>query len=88
MRIDDVKAVVAQTLRIENRAPSWTADTALFGSLPELDSMAVLELVMALEKRFGLTIDPNDVTGEVFGTIGSLTEFVESKVNIGGSTNV
>ena len=83
MRIDDVKTVVAQTLRIEDRASSWTADTALFGGLPELDSMAVLELVMALEKRFALTIDPNDVTGEVFGTIGSLTAFVESKVGGG-----
>jgi acyl carrier protein len=80
MMIDEVKAVVAKTLRIEDRAAGWTESTALFGGLPELDSMAVLELVMALEKRFGLTIDPNDVTGEVFGTLGSLAAFVESKV--------
>ena len=53
------------------------AGTPLFGSLPELDSMAVLELLLALEDRFGITIDGEDVTAESFETLGSLTELVE-----------
>ena len=79
--IDDVKAVVAETLRVEDRAGDFTAATPLLGSLPELDSMAVLELVYALETRFGIEVDGEDVTAEVFETLGTLTEFVEDKLS-------
>src|SRR6266545_4523764 len=53
----DVKAVLITTLGVEDRAGSLDAATPLFGSLPELDSMAVVELLCALEARFGITID-------------------------------
>ena len=42
--------------------------------------MAVLELVLELEQRFGITIEGEDVTADVFETLGSLTAFVDGKV--------
>ena len=75
----EVKDVLVKTLGVEDRAATIDASTPLLGSLPELDSMAVLELVAALEERFGITVDDDDVTAEVFETLGSLTEFVELK---------
>ena len=78
--IADVKAVLVDTLDIEDRADSLDAETPLLGSLPELDSMAVLELVLALEQRFEITIEGEDVTAEVFETLSSLTAFVEDKL--------
>jgi acyl carrier protein len=77
--IDAVKAVVVETLGVEDRAEALGADTPLLGSLPELDSMAVLELVLELEQRFGITIEGEDVTADVFETLGSLASFVDSK---------
>jgi len=77
--VDDVKAVVVATLGIEDRADTLDATTPLLGSLPELDSMAVLELVLELEQRFGIEIDGDDVTAEVFETLSTLTAFVSSK---------
>jgi acyl carrier protein len=77
---DEVKAVLVETLGVEDRAGSIDASTPLLGSLPELDSMAVLELVAAMEQRFGITIDDDDVTAEVFETLGSLTGFVQGKL--------
>ena len=78
--IADVKAVLVETLDLEDRADSLDADTPLLGSLPELDSMAVLELVLALEQRFEITIEGEDVTAEVFETLSSLAAFVEDKL--------
>ena len=78
--IDDVKAVVVETLGVEDRADSMDGSTPLFGSLPELDSMAVLELVYALEQRFGIAVEGEDISAEAFETLGSLTSFVESKL--------
>jgi acyl carrier protein len=78
--VDDVKAVVTETLGIEDRAAAMDASSALLGSLPELDSLAVAELVVALEGRFGVTFDGDDVTAEAFETLGSLAEMVAGKV--------
>jgi acyl carrier protein len=78
---EDVKAVLVSVLGIEDRAVSIDADTQLLGNLPELDSMAVLELVAAFEQRFGVTIDDDEVTAEAFDTLGSLTAMVAGKAS-------
>lgn len=78
--IDDVRDMLVTTLGIEERAGTIAADTELFGTLPELDSMSVLELVYAIEARFGVEVDGDEVTVEVFETLGSLTEFVAAKL--------
>jgi acyl carrier protein len=75
-----VKAVVVETLGVEDRADTLDAATPLLGSLPELDSMAVLELVLELEQRFGIVIEGEDVTAEMFETLASLTAFVDDKL--------
>jgi acyl carrier protein len=77
--VDAVKAVVVETLGVEDRADSLTGQSALFGALPELDSMAVLEVLMALEQHFGITVDGEDVSAEAFETLDSLTAFVASQ---------
>jgi acyl carrier protein len=61
------------------RARSFGAATPLFGSLPELDSMAVVTVVVAIEEHFGITIEPDEITAETFETVGSLARFVEHK---------
>jgi len=75
----DVKEIVVQTLGIQDRANSLDESTPLLGSLPELDSLAVLELVTALEERFGIDVDESEISGEVFETLGALANFVESE---------
>ncbi len=78
--VAQVKAVVIETLGVEDRADALEAATPLLGTLPELDSLAVLELVVELEERFGIVVEDDDVTADVFATLGSLTEFVNSKL--------
>ena len=78
--IDDVKATVVETLGVEDRADAIDATTPLLGSLPELDSMAVLELVLELEQRFGIEIGGEDVTADAFETIATLAALVEDKL--------
>jgi acyl carrier protein len=74
---DRVKVVLVKSLGIQDRAHTLEASTELFGSLPELDSMAVVTLAVNLEREFDFEIDDEDFTGEVFDTIGTLAEFVE-----------
>lgn len=77
--IDAVKEVLGKTLGIEDRVADMAASTPLFGELPELDSLAVVELAKALEDRFDITIDDESFSGEMFETLGNLTQVVEAK---------
>ena len=77
--LDAVIDVLVTTLAIEDQAGSFDASTPLFGELPELDSLGVVELAAALEDRFDIQIDDDDFSGEIFETVGSLTEFVAQK---------
>jgi acyl carrier protein len=76
--VDDVRAVVVETLAIEYRPDALGADTKLT-SIPELDSLGIIELVVEFERRFGVAFDDEDVTAEVFETIGSLTAFLDAR---------
>ena len=78
--LDDVTGIVVSTLGIEDRAAGLTADSPLFGAVPELDSLGVLEVVTRIEEHFGITIDDEEFSGEIFETLGSLTQFVEGKL--------
>jgi acyl carrier protein len=74
--VDEVKTLVADVLGITDRLDSLSETTALLGSMPELDSMAVAELIAAIEERFGFEVDEADFTADIFDTIGSLADFV------------
>ncbi|WIX76806.1 acyl carrier protein [Amycolatopsis carbonis] len=78
---EDVKAVVVATLNIEALADDLGPETGLYGNLPELDSLTVVKLVVALQKRFGIGIEIDEIVGDIFDTLGRLAAFVESKVD-------
>jgi len=78
--LDEMKQILAATLQIRARANSMNASTPLLGSLPELDSMAVVSLITAIEERFGIPVEDDEIGAETFATLGSLTAFVERKL--------
>jgi acyl carrier protein len=80
---DEVKALVAEILGIIDRLDSMNASTGLFGSLPELDSMAVIELIAAIQEKFGFEVDHANITMDTFETIGTLAAFVDANRPLG-----
>lgn len=75
-----VLRLLDDVLSLDGRAQSFTRGTALLGALPELDSMAVVSLMTAMEERLGLSIDDDEIDGDTFATVGSLTDFVAAKL--------
>ena len=76
----EVLRVVDEVLSLNGRSATFTRDTPLLGAIPELDSMAVVTLITTLEEQFGLVVDDDDIDGSTFATVGSLTDFVSSKL--------
>ena len=75
-----VRDILRDVLSLGERADRLELQSPLLGALPELDSMAVVGLIAAIEDRFGFAIDDDEIGGATFATFGSLVEFVQSKV--------
>jgi acyl carrier protein len=76
----DVLKTLDEVLSLGGRAQAYTRDTPLLGAVPELDSMAVVSLITSLEERFGITVDDDEIDGATFESVGSLVDFVASKL--------
>ena len=76
----EVVSILGSVLGLGPRAAKLTSATALLGSMAELDSMAVVAILTALEGRLGIAVDDDEVDGRTFATVGSLTDFVRGKL--------
>ena len=74
-----IKAILADTLQLGARVETFDLDTPLLGSIPELDSIAVINLITALEEQFGFTVADDEISADTFASVGSLLAFVEAK---------
>ncbi len=78
--LNDVKAVLRDALGVGERVGAFGEHTLLLGELPELDSMAVVALLTALEERFDFVVYDDEISAATFYTLGSLGEFVARKM--------
>ncbi|MFN4149148.1 MAG: acyl carrier protein [Rhodocyclaceae bacterium] len=76
----EVLSLLDEILSLKGRTAGFTADTPLLGAIPELDSMAVVGVLTALEERFGFTVEDDEIDGSTFATVGSLVGFVAAKL--------
>jgi acyl carrier protein len=76
----EVLQVLDETLSLNGRSKHYSRSTHLMGSVPELDSMAVVTLITGLEERFDIVVNDDDIDGDTFASVGSLVDFIESKV--------
>jgi acyl carrier protein len=79
MYLDEVKTILTDVLSLGEAGRRLTADSPLLGSLPELDSMAVVSLIGALEEHFDIEVADDDISASTFETLGSLAAFVAQK---------
>ena len=76
-----IKHLLVNALHLEELAPSDIADDApLFGGGLGLDSVDALELMVALEKEFGIRIQSPQVGREAFASVGALAAFIEGRL--------
>ena len=79
--IDNVRNILKDVLQLGPRADALQESTTLFGSIPEFDSVAVVTVLTALEDRFGIMIEDDEISAEMFETVGNLTRFVDNKLS-------
>jgi acyl carrier protein len=74
----DIKQAIIRSLRLPITAEEIGDDVPLFGEGLGLDSIDVLELVLELERSFGVSVSDEATGARVLRTVNTIAEFVEA----------
>ncbi|MEY2880620.1 MAG: hypothetical protein RLZZ15_3000 [Verrucomicrobiota bacterium] len=77
-----LKQLIVTTLRLEDLTPDQIKDEdPLIGSGLALDSIDALELVVTLEKEYGIKIASSEESREALATVASLARFIRARAD-------
>jgi acyl carrier protein len=75
-----LKHLIVEVLRLEDVTPAdLSDDEPLFGTKLQLDSIDALELVVRLEKDFGIKIASSEESREALGSVATLAAFIRRR---------
>lgn len=83
VEIAEVRRLLGGVLDDETSIAALTADSPLLGHAPELDSIALVNLVLAIEERWGVVVEDDELERSAFATVGALRDFIEAKLGAG-----
>lgn len=81
--LDTIRHILSSTLQLGDRTESMRMNTPLLGNIAELDSMAIVGVLTAIEESYGIVIDDDEISADTFETVGTLVRFVSSKCEEG-----
>ena len=78
-----IKKMIIETLRIAEVQPEQIDDNEMIfeSKLLNLDSLDGLELVIGIQKKFGVSINDQSHALTILQTVNSMAEFIESQQN-------
>jgi acyl carrier protein len=78
----ELKRLLAENLMLDRTPEEWADDLPLFG--PDglgLDSVDALQIVVALDKHYGLKISDADAAREILQNIATIAAAIRQKQN-------
>ena len=78
--INNLKTQIIEELNLEVDPQEITADEPLFGEGLGLDSIDGLELVVMVEKNYGIKLENNEEINEIFTSLRTLANYIDENV--------
>ena len=83
--VAEIKAMLVETLMLQTTVEAMTGDQLLFGAGGlGLDSVDALQLVVALDKRYGVKISDAEVAKRVLASVSTIAEAILEKRSSSG----
>jgi acyl carrier protein len=76
---EEIKRAIVESLRLPIPVEQIGDATSLFGEGLGLDSIDVLELVLEMERRFGVSITDDETGKRVLRSVDTIAEFIRSE---------
>ena len=77
--LDLAKKVIAINLQLEQ--DQLTATTEILGNFPQFNSLTIVGVIGSIEEELDCIIDDDEITTDIFATVGDLAVFIEKKCN-------
>ena len=78
--IDQLKGQIIEQLNLEDVSPDdIDPDASLFESDLGLDSIDALEIIVLLEREYGIKIEPQEDGKKIFRSVRTIAEFITEK---------
>src|SRR5688572_17391563 len=78
--LTELKSKIIESLKLQDITPEQIGDDApLFGAGLDLDSIDALELVVMLEKNYGVVIKDIEEGRPAFRSVRTLAEFIQAR---------
>lgn len=77
--LDLCRKLIRACLQLNEAAP-LSRETPLLGGFAEFDSLTITTLIAEIEEALDCEIADEELSGELFETIGTLTDFIDSKM--------
>ncbi len=78
---EKVKRVIIDSLNLNITPDEIDDNDLLFGEGLGGNSMALMEVIVGLEKAFGIEVSDEELIMDVFETVNSIAEFIKSKIS-------
>ncbi len=78
---DEIKRAIVRSLRLPITPESIADDVSLFGDGLGLDSIDVLELVLEIERTFGVSITDEDTGNKVLRSVNTIADYITANRN-------
>jgi acyl carrier protein len=78
--LNKLKHIIATDLDVNIKLEEITDDASFFEDGLGLDSIAIVDLIVLIEKRFGFEFADDEISEELFTTVRTTAEFIEKKM--------
>ena len=77
--IEELKSQIIQTLGLTDITPEEIdPEEPLIGGSLGIDSIDILELVIMMEKDYGITIDNRELGAQVFASLAAMADYIQA----------
>lgn len=73
--------LIYKTLHLNKEQHNLNSDSILLGAIPEMDSIAVINIITSLEQEFDFIAEDDELDAELFETVGSVINYVLRKIS-------
>jgi acyl carrier protein len=78
--VNQLKDIIANKLDVNLAYDEIDENVSLFEDGLGLDSIAIVDLIVTIEKTFSLSIEDEDLNADLFKNLKILSEFVRNKL--------
>ncbi|MBN1414739.1 MAG: acyl carrier protein [Bacteroidales bacterium] len=78
----EIKVLIIETTKIPGITPETIAnDTPLFGEGLGIDSIDAIEIVLALQQKYGIRIDDQNLARFILQSVDTIADFVQKETS-------